>query len=133
MRKTTKSAIPKTVDAYMEALPDKEKAVLEKLRQTIKKTAPKAEELISYGMPGYKYYGMLVFFAAFKNHCSFFGGNSTLTNEMKEELKDYKTSKGTIQFTVEKPLPLTLIKKIVKTRMKQNEEKDSLKPTKPIK
>ncbi len=130
MRKTTKSAIPKTVDEYMEALPDKEKAVLEKLRQTIKKTAPKAEELISYGMPGYKYHGMLVFFSAFQNHCSFFGGNGTLTNEMKEELKEYKTSKGTIQFTVEKPLPLTLVKKIVKIRMKQNEEKDSLKPTK---
>lgn len=125
-----KSATPKTVDEYMDALSPKEKVVLGKLRQVIKKTAPKAEEVISYGMPGYKYFGMLVFFAAFKNHCSFFGGNATFTNEMKDELKDYKTSKGTIQFTLEKPLPAALVKKIVKTRMKQNEEKDSLKETK---
>ncbi|CAN5825469.1 DUF1801 domain-containing protein [soil metagenome] len=124
-----KRTSPKTVDEYIEALSPKEKAVLGKLRQTIKKTAPEAEEIISYGMPGYNYFGMLVFFAAFKNHCSFFGGNGTLTKEMKEELKDFKTSKGTIQFTLEKPLPVALVKKIVKIRMKQNEEKDSLKKT----
>ena len=127
MEKTKNSTEPKTIDEYLDAQPEKVKTVLSKLRQTIKKTAPKAEEVISYKMPGFNYHGMLVYFAAFKNHCSLFGGNSTLTNEMKDELKKYKTSKGTIQFTVENPLPTTLVKKIVKARMKQNEEKAALK------
>ncbi|MBC7861612.1 MAG: DUF1801 domain-containing protein [Bacteroidia bacterium] len=94
--------------------------VLEKLRHTIRTTAPAAEELISYGMPAYKLHGMLVYFAAFKNHCSFFPGNSSLVKELQDELKPYKTAKGTIQFTVEKPLPASLVKKIVKLRMKEN-------------
>ena len=132
MRKTTsKASIPSTIDEYLDEQPAKEKAVLQKLRRIIKKAAPKAEEVISYGMPAFKYHGMLVFFAGYKNHCSLFGGNGTLTKEMAEELKEYKTSKGTIQFTVDKPLPAALVTKIVKKRMKQNEEKEALK--KPVK
>jgi uncharacterized protein YdhG (YjbR/CyaY superfamily) len=81
-------------------------------------------------MPAFKYHGMLVYFAAFKNHCSLFAANATLIEEMYPELKTYKTSKGTIQFTPEKPLPVALIQKIVLARMKQNEEKAATKKKK---
>jgi uncharacterized protein YdhG (YjbR/CyaY superfamily) len=120
-----KYARANTIDEYMETLPKDVRTVLENLRKTIKSAAPKAEEVISYQMPAFKYYGMLVYFAAFKNHCSFFsGGSAALAKEMEAELKPYKTSKGTLQFTVEKPLPAGLVKKIVKIRMKQNEERE---------
>lgn len=118
MKKSMKG--PATVDEYMADLPEKEREVLSNLRKTIKATAPKAEESISYGMPGYKYQGMLVYFAAFKNHCSFFPGSSML-EQFGKEVEPYQTSKGTLQFTVDKPIPATLVKKIVKERMRQNE------------
>ncbi len=113
----------KNIDDYMAFQPEKIRETLENLRQIIRETAPEAEEVISYGIPAFKYHGMLVYFAAYKKHCSLFGGTGSLTEEMKEELKAYKTSKGTIQFTVEKPLHDELVEKIVKIRMKQNVEK----------
>src|SRR2546423_15031568 len=94
-----------TVDEYMMSLPVKERTVLQKLRKTIKSAAPKAEEIISYQMPAYKYFGRLVYFAAFTHHCSFFPGKKMVIETFKDELKNYKTSVGTIQFTVDKPLP----------------------------
>jgi uncharacterized protein YdhG (YjbR/CyaY superfamily) len=109
----------KSIDEYLEGLPEKEMKTLLKLREVIKSVAPNAEEVISYGMPGFKYYGALVYFAAFKNHCSFFPGNSQ-TIKLFDELKEYRTSKGTIQFTPDKPLPTALVKKIVKARMIEN-------------
>jgi uncharacterized protein YdhG (YjbR/CyaY superfamily) len=118
MKKSMKG--PGTVDEYLADLPEKEREVLSNLRKTIRSTAPQAEEAISYGMPGYKYHGMLVYFAAFKNHLSFFPGSSTV-DQFGDEVKKYKTSKGTLQFTVDKPISSALVKKIVKTRMKQNE------------
>jgi uncharacterized protein YdhG (YjbR/CyaY superfamily) len=121
-----KTAEPKNIDEYLMDQPEKVRVVLEKLRHTIKQAAPKAEEVISYKMPAFKYHGMLVYFAAFKNHCSFFPGSTSGLTEIKE-LKEYITSKGTLQFTVDKPLPVTLVKKIVKLRVKQNEEKEALK------
>jgi uncharacterized protein YdhG (YjbR/CyaY superfamily) len=120
----------KTIDEYLAYQPEKVMEVLENLRQIIRETAPEAEEVISYGIPAYKYHGMLVYFAAYKKHCSLFAGNGALTEQMEEQLKAYKTSKGTIQFTVEKPLPDELVRKIVKIRMKQNEEKMKNKPSK---
>jgi uncharacterized protein YdhG (YjbR/CyaY superfamily) len=120
----------KTIDEYLAYQPEKVMEVLENLRQIIRETAPEAEEVISYGIPAYKYQGMLVYFAAYKKHCSLFAGNGVLTEQMEEQLKAYKTSKGTIQFTVEKPLPDELVRKIVKIRMKQNEEKMKNKPSK---
>jgi uncharacterized protein YdhG (YjbR/CyaY superfamily) len=114
-----KSNIAPNVDAYLDALPEKQKATLTHLRQLIKATAPTAEEVISYGMPGYKYHGMLVYFAAFKKHCSLFAVNN---DAFEEELREYKTSKGTIQFSPEKPLPDDLVKRIVQFRMRANED-----------
>ncbi len=113
----------KNIDDYIALQSLEIRESLEKLRHTIKLAAPNAEEVISYGMPAFKFHGILVYFAAFKNHCSLFPANSSLIAEMEDELKKYKTSKGTIQFTVEKPLPVTLVKKIVKARVKQNLEK----------
>lgn len=120
MKKSMKSG-PAAVDEYLDELPGKATLVLKKLRKTIKEAAPKADEMISYGMPGYKYHGMLVYFAAFKNHCSFFPASSTIMK--MEEVQPYKTSTGTLQFTIDKPLPTALVKKIVKVRVKENEAK----------
>jgi uncharacterized protein YdhG (YjbR/CyaY superfamily) len=118
------------VDSYLALVPEKMQLLLQKLRQTIRKAAPDAEETISYGMPAYRCHGVLVYFAAFKNHCSFFPASGTLINEMKNELKGFKTSKGTIQFTVEKPLPASLVTKMVKARVRQNLEKEKEKAKK---
>ncbi len=120
----------KDIDSYISIVPERMRPLLIKLRQTIRKAAPQAEELISYGMPAFKYHGMLVYFAGFKNHCSFFPGNSSLLKEMKEELKNFKTSKGTIQFTPENPLPASLVTKMVKQRMKENLAKKKAKKVK---
>lgn len=120
----------KDIDSYIALIPEKMQPLLVKLRQTIRKAAPQAEELISYGMPAFRYHDMLVYFAGFKNHCSFFPGNAGLIKDMKNELKDYKTSAGTIQFTIENPLPAALVTKMVKIRMKQNLEKEKAKKAK---
>ena len=120
MKKVKPGAIPQTVDDYLAALPEEARATLEKIRKTIKAAAPKATEVISYQIPMYKHHGMLVGFAAFKDHCSFFPGAKPIATH-KDELKAYKTSKGTIRFPIGKPLPATLVKKLVKTRIAENE------------
>ena len=108
-----------SVAAYLKAVPPAPRAALQKLRKTIKAAAPEATEVISYGIPSYKHHGYLVGFAAFKNHCSLFPG--TALNAFKKELASYETSKGTIHFTVDKPLPAALVRKLVKARVAQNE------------
>jgi uncharacterized protein YdhG (YjbR/CyaY superfamily) len=118
-----KSGPAKDIDSYLRTVPPDARAMLEKLRKTIKAAAPKAEEVISYRMPAFKYHGLLVFFAAFKNHCSFFVGSKSIAKTFSKELKPFDTDAGTIRFTVEKQLPATLVKKIVKARMKENEER----------
>ena len=115
---------PKSIDHYLVDQTEEVRVALEKLRHTILSTAPGAVEVISYGMPAFKLNGyMLVGFAAFKKHCSLFPWNSHTVEEFKEELKNYTTSKGTIQFTLEKPLPVTIVKKIVKARIRDLKEK----------
>jgi uncharacterized protein YdhG (YjbR/CyaY superfamily) len=120
------SASVQTVDDYLATLPEEARATLEKLRKTIKAAAPKATEGISYQMPMFKQHGMLVGFAAFKDHCSFFPGAKPVAT-YKDELKNYKTSKGTIRFPIGKPLPAALVKKIVKARIEENETRLSEK------
>jgi uncharacterized protein YdhG (YjbR/CyaY superfamily) len=112
-------AIYSTVDEYIAASPKEVRQLLKQMRATIKAAAPKAEELISYGMPGYKYHGMLVYFAVYKNHIGFYAtprGHKAFV----KELAKYKQGKGSVQFPVEEPLPLSLITKIVKFRVKEN-------------
>ena len=110
-----------SVSDYLKAVPPAQRTLLKKVRQTIRAAAPKATEVISYGMPGYKHYGMLVYFAAFKDHCSLFGVGTSLMKEHEKALATFKKSKGTIQFTVDRPLPLPLVRKLVKARVAQNE------------
>jgi len=114
------------VESYLVACPEPHRTNLEKLRATIGSVVPKeTTEVISYGMPAFRYKGVLVGYAAFKSHCSLFPMSGRLVEEFAEELKAYKTSKGTIQFPVDKPLPAALVKKIVKARVAQNERKNA--------
>ena len=117
----------KTVDDYIKALPGDFRSMLEKLRQVIKKAAPEAEEIISYQVPTYKYKGPLIHFAAFKDHCSLIVINKQIIKTFEKELKDYKTTGTTIHFTAAKPLSSSLVQKIVKIRIKENEEREIAK------
>jgi uncharacterized protein YdhG (YjbR/CyaY superfamily) len=119
-----------TVEEYLSLFPKEQRDALEKLRQVIKAAAPKAEEVISYGMPGYKQNGVLVSFGGFKNHCSFFPASYAVIKQFAEDLKDYKTSKGTVQFPLDKAMPSTLIKRMVVARIKENELKKKQKAQK---
>lgn len=112
------------VEAYLAHVPEPARATLEKVRVAIRAAAPKeAEECISYGMPAFRYKGALVAYAAFKKHCSFFPMGSAVLDEFGDEVAAYRTAKGTLQFAVDKPLPVALVKKMVKARVRQNEEK----------
>jgi uncharacterized protein YdhG (YjbR/CyaY superfamily) len=115
------------VDAYLAKVPEPARTTLEKLRAMIRAVAPKeATECLSYGIPAFRYKGGLVGYAAFKKHCSFFPMQASMIDEMKEELKEYRTSKGTLQFVPDKPLAAMLVKKMVKARVAEN---DRRKPT----
>jgi uncharacterized protein YdhG (YjbR/CyaY superfamily) len=115
-----KNAPAKDVDEYLAGVPKEARATLEKLRQTIKAAAPMASEVISYQMPMYKHRGMVVGFAAFKDHCSIFPGAAVM-DAYKKELERYDTSKGTIRFPANKPLPAALVRKLVKAGIAENE------------
>lgn len=108
----------KTIDEYIKTFPKDIQQKLREIRRTIREAAPKAEEAISYQIPAFKLNGNLVHFAAFKNHLGLYPGAKTI-NDFKKELTSYKLSKGTIQFPLDKPIPLTLIKMIVKYRVKE--------------
>lgn len=114
------------VEAYLARCPEPHRTTLEKMREMIRAAAPKeATEAISYGMPAFRYKGGLVGYAAFKDHCSFFPMSATLLDDFAEEIKAYRTSKGTLQFPVDKPLPAALVRKMVKARAVQNQTKKS--------
>lgn len=118
-----------TIDAYIATFPVSTQALLQQMRNTITKAAPKAEEAISYGMPTFKLQGNLVHFAGYKNHIGFYPAPSGI-EAFAAELKKYKTSKGAIQFPIDEKLPLTLVTKIVKFRVKENEAKAASKKKK---
>lgn len=122
----TRMATAASVNDYIKSFPPKTQNLLNQLRKTIKAAAPKAEELISYGIAGYKYHGMLIYFAGFTNHVSVYPAPRTAP-EFKKELAGYKGGKGTVQFPIDKPLPPDLVKRIVQYRVKQNEEKANSK------
>jgi uncharacterized protein YdhG (YjbR/CyaY superfamily) len=112
---------PKNVDEYLMGYPEKVQVALEKVRTAIKTAVPKAEEKISYQIPTYKLNGFLVGFGAFKNHCSFFAMSYRVIKQFHAELAPFETSGTTIHFHPEKPLPATLIRKLVKARILENE------------
>jgi len=111
-----------TIDAYIALLPNSVGVILEKLRQTIRTAAPEAEECISYGMPAFKLKGILVYFAVHKNHIGFYPTSSGI-EAFDKELTKYHGAKGSVRFPLDKPLPLELIARIVKFRVKENMEK----------
>jgi uncharacterized protein YdhG (YjbR/CyaY superfamily) len=123
MKKTSAAAAPKNTDEYLASVPEPARNTLKRIRATIRSVVPpEATEAISYGMPAFKYKGTLVWFAAFSNHCSLFPTASVI-EAFKDELKGFSTSKGTIQFPTDKPLPTALVKKLVKARIAQVEGK----------
>ena len=132
MTPTGKIPVAATVDEYIERNPAKVQTSLRKIRKMIKATVPEAEEVISYAIPGYKYHGMLIFFAAFKDHISVYPAPRQ-NAALKKELASYKGGKGTVQFPLDMPVPLELVKRIVKFRAKENLEKASLKKVKMVK
>ncbi len=115
----------KTVDEYIAAHPKNVQCVLEELRQVIRRSAPKAEETISYQIPAFKLNGNLVWFAAFKNHIGFYPTSSAIS-AFKERLSDYDISKGTVRFPLNKPIPYDLIKEMVRFRVKENLSKKAI-------
>ena len=116
----------KSVDDYLSVFPPATRAILKELRKVIKEAAPAAEECISYNMPAFRQNGMLVFYAAYKEHIGFYPTGEGI-EAFKKELAAYKWSKGAVQFPLDKKLPFSLIKKIVKHRIKVNLEKSERK------
>ena|SRR5947209_5340482 len=113
----------KTVDEYIARVPEPARSMLIKMRAAIRSAVPaEATETISYGIPAFRHKKLLVWFAAFSNHCSLFP-TASIIEVFKNELRDFPTSKGTVQFSTDKPLPTTLIKKLVKERVAQSESK----------
>jgi uncharacterized protein YdhG (YjbR/CyaY superfamily) len=115
------AAKPKTVDEYLAAVSADQRAALEKVRKAIRAAAPKAEECISYGLAAFRLDGKpLVAFGASTKHCSFYPMSSTTVAAHQDELKDYETSKGTIRFSPDKPLPAALVRRLVKARIAES-------------
>jgi uncharacterized protein YdhG (YjbR/CyaY superfamily) len=117
---------PTDIDTYIAGFPKEVQEKLAQLRATIKKVVPQAEEVISYGMPAFKLKGMLVWFAAYAHHIGFYPAASGIA-AFKKELSVYKGAKGSVQFPLDKPLPLGLITKMVKFRMAENLQKAEMK------
>ncbi|GEO11284.1 iron chaperone [Segetibacter aerophilus] len=124
-------AAPKVndVDTYIASFPGETRKLLEQVRATIKQAAPEAEEVISYQIPAYKFHGMLVYFAAYEKHIGFYPTPSGIA-AFKEELAVFKSAKGSVQFPLDKPLPLDLITEIVTFRVRENAERAEIKALK---
>jgi len=123
-------AEPATIDSYISAAPKEVRPILDSVRATIRKAAPDAEETIKYRLPTFVLHGNLVHFGAFKNHIGFYatpGGNAAF----RKELSAYKGAKGSVQFPLEEPMPLNLISRIVKFRVKENMARGAARPKKP--
>ena len=125
----TKTTKVNSVGEYITAFSKETQKLLKELRATIIKTAPNAEEVISYQMPAYKYYGMLVYFAAYKNHIGFYPGVSSI-EKFKKEIAVFKSAKGSVQFPLDKPLPLQLVTEMVAFKLKENLNKAAIKTKK---
>src|SRR4026209_1208481 len=114
---------PQTIDEYLATAKPDQRRTLAKLRKTIHAVAPKVEECINYGIPAFRLNGRsLVFFGAWANHCSFYPGSSATLKKFRSELRDFQTSKGTLRFSPGKPLPVALVKRLVKARIAENND-----------
>lgn len=119
---------PENVDAYIAGFPNNVQILLQQIRTSIQKAAPGALEKISYGMPAYYYEGMLAYFAAHTHHIGFYPYASTI-QAFSKDIEKYIHSKGTVQFPMNKPIPVQLVAKMIRFRVKENLEKKSLKKT----
>ena len=119
------------IDRYLARIPEPARTALENLRKTIRAAAPKATEAINYKMPTFRHFGMLVGFRATARHCAFYVMSGSVLGPFKDELRAYDTSKGTIRFHAGAPLPVALVKRIVKARIAENESRARLKAAKP--
>ena len=118
MRSTKRS--PKTIDKYLASVNANHRDALQKIREAIHAVAPNAEECISYGIPAFRLNGRaLVFFGAWANHCAFYPGSPASLKKFRSDLKGFQLSKGTIRFSSDNPLPVALVKKLVKARVAQ--------------
>ncbi len=126
MAKTMKATPATDIDEYIAAFPKEVQVALKQVRAAVKKAAPKAEEAIKYAMPAFVLHSNLVFFAAFKKHIGFYSA-PTGKAEFKKDFAPYKTGRGSVQFPLDEPMPLKLITKMVKYRVKQNQEKQDKK------
>jgi len=115
---------PKDIDEYIAGFPPNVREILEQIRITVREAAPDAEEIIKYRMPTFVLNENLVHFAAYKNHVGFYPTPSGI-EKFKDELSSYKNAKGSVQFPIDKPMPLKLIRKIVEFRVKEIQEKAS--------
>ena len=114
---------PSTIDEYLAGVSDEQRAVLEGLRRTIRATAPRAEECLSYGLPAFRLDGkVLVLFGATARHCAFYPGSGATVADHAADLAGYDTSKGAIRFHADRPLPASLVRKLVKARIAENAE-----------
>jgi uncharacterized protein YdhG (YjbR/CyaY superfamily) len=121
MTKRPDKAKPKTIDDYLAGVSAEQRVVVERLRRAIHASAPGAEEYIGYGLAGFKLNGRpLVYLGAWEKHCALYAASPAIQKQFQRELKDFEQSKGTIKFTPAKPLPLTLVKKLVKARIAEN-------------
>jgi uncharacterized protein YdhG (YjbR/CyaY superfamily) len=122
--RTKPKGAPRSVDEYLDRVSEPARSTLGKVRAAIRSAVPaEATEIISYGIPAFKHNKVLVWYAAFSNHCSLFPTGAVI-EQYKGELKSYTISKGTIQFPIDKPMPATLVKKLVKARIAQVEKKE---------
>ena len=123
---------PKTIDEYLAGVDADHRDALQTLRETIHTVAPKAEECISYGIPAFRLNGRsLVFFGAWANHCAFYPGSSVTLKKLRNELKGFQTSKGTLRFSPDKPVPVALVKKLLKARIAENNARANKNRRKP--
>jgi uncharacterized protein YdhG (YjbR/CyaY superfamily) len=119
----TMTAQYRTIDEYLSVLSAEKRDALQALRRIIRSVAPAAEECISYGIPAFRLNGMLVGFAAHANHCAVYAWNATTIADFSDELKGFDTSKGTIRFTPDKPLPEALVRHLVEAKVAKNAER----------
>jgi uncharacterized protein YdhG (YjbR/CyaY superfamily) len=114
-------AVAKSPDEYLANVPEPQRSALEKLRKQIQQAAPEAQEIITYQMPGFRAHGRpLVSYAAFKDHCSFFPMGTAVLEDLRDEVEPYLSGRSTLQFDPKKPLPASLVRKIVKARLEEN-------------
>ena len=114
-------ATPTSVEDYLAALPEEQRAALEKVRETIRAAAPQATEKISYAMPAFEQDGrFLVSYAAFKDHCSLYPASTAVREALGDPLEPYFSGKGTLRFGADEPIPATLVKEIVRVRLEEN-------------